>query len=167
MLLIIRHEPCRLASSSHVPRIINRSHSELTLIASDPAHAIDRQQLFQARFVPRRRRPRRFEENASTSLDLRSCQTASELQVMPALFQQFCASLSGFVLSACNWEKAKHMGLQMSKCGFSTLNLLPRAPYPILSADPSPRLHSSQTHQLVAGTLLASTLPPVQQHQLK
>ena len=33
--------------------------------------------------------------------------------------------------------------------------------------DPSPRLHSKQTHQLVAGTLLASTLPPVLQHQLR
>ena len=39
------------------------------------------------------------------------------------LLQQFCQSNSGFMLSACNWEKAKHMGLRMSKCGVSTLNL--------------------------------------------
>ena len=52
----------------------------------------------------------------------------------------------------------------MSKCGFSTLNLS-WASSPIPNADPPPRMHSYQKHQLVPGTLLASTLLPVPQHR--
>ena len=114
-----RHEPCGLARRSNVPLAVNRSHSKLTLIASNTAHAIDRPQLPQARLL--RRRQGILKENASTSLDLQSCQTACKLQVTFALLPQFCQLVRfGCVVER---ERDRHMGLKMSKCGFSSLNL--------------------------------------------
>ena len=89
-VLIMCHEPCRLASRAHVPNFTHRRLTELALIASNPSHAIHRQQIHQARLVQRRRRPRMFEGNASTSLDLLLCPSASKLQVTPAMLQQHC-----------------------------------------------------------------------------
>ena len=50
--------PVALRAGTTFPALSYRGHSELTFFASDPAHAIDRQQLSQARFVLRRRRPK-------------------------------------------------------------------------------------------------------------
>ena len=110
------------------------------MVASDPAHAIDRQQPSQARFVPLRRRPRMLQENASTSLDiaiLPDCtQTPSDACPAPEVLPVGLA----FVLSVCSWEKAKHVGLKMSRCGFSSLNVS----WALTWSASSPRTHPTR-----------------------
>ena len=53
-------------------------------------------------------------------LDLQVCQTACKLQVTLALLQQFCQLVC---LASCSRERAKHVGLNMGKCVFSSFNL--------------------------------------------
>ena len=77
---------------------------------------------------------------------------------MLALPQQFCQSV-WLCLECLQLEEGQAYRNQNEQ-----VRLLNTQPLPG-SADPSPRLHSNQKHQLVAGAWLASTLLPVRQHQ--
>ena len=100
-------------------------------------------------------------KNASTSLDLRSCHTANKLQVMPALFQQFCQSVWLCVERLLGEgqtqnEQVRRLNTQPLP-GLDLVSLKP--PDPIPSASPSPLLHSNQKHQLVSATASAPSAP--------
>ena len=142
-------------------------------VAPNPAHATNRPRLPEARLIPRCRLPRMPEENASTSLDLRFCQTACKLQVAPALIQQFCQSVWLCVERLQLGESQTH-GTQNEQMWFLVaqpllgLDLVSLEPQiPSQAAGPSPRPHSTKNASARCWKLTGEKPPPVVQHQLR